>query len=325
MTATNGAADRRVPGLPCSLSSVPVALRGRFVLRTGRVLREHPPRPSRRLGDVQPRGAVDCAAPAVETCSPSTVLTAVRQAAAGPAATLLLSPDAGGWMTLSFADRARRRRRRDVVPRDAASGGSASIRSRTAAPTFAVALPPATRGSGDRDVRRSADVDRDCAVRAAARPPAGRSPGASGRGSLAGERGRPRSARRDSPASRTSPPEPAPVQWPRDGRHRDQSAQERDLRGARLLSLFSVALIVTRYVYSGEQLYGWLIWNLLLAWIPFGLAIVIYDRHRAGCGRLGCSRSLCCGFCSSRTRPTSSPTSSTSFRARSSPSGSTSS
>ena len=49
-----------------------------------------------------------------------------------------------------------------------------------------------------------------------------------------------------------------------------------------MLSLFSAALIVTRYVYSGEQLYGWLIWNLFLAWIPFGLAIVIYDRHRAG-------------------------------------------
>jgi len=49
-----------------------------------------------------------------------------------------------------------------------------------------------------------------------------------------------------------------------------------------LLSLFSVALIGVRSVYSGEPLYGWLIWNLLLAWIPFGLAILIYDRHRAG-------------------------------------------
>jgi uncharacterized membrane protein len=49
-----------------------------------------------------------------------------------------------------------------------------------------------------------------------------------------------------------------------------------------LLSLFSAALIVTRYVYSSEQLFGGLIWNLFLAWIPFGLAILIYDRHRAG-------------------------------------------
>ena len=49
-----------------------------------------------------------------------------------------------------------------------------------------------------------------------------------------------------------------------------------------LLSLFSAALIVTRYVYSSEPLFGGLIWNLFLAWIPFGLSIVIYDRHRAG-------------------------------------------
>ena len=50
-------------------------------------------------------GPVDCTPAAVESCSPSTVLTAARQAPAGPAATLLVSPDAGGWMTLSFADR----------------------------------------------------------------------------------------------------------------------------------------------------------------------------------------------------------------------------
>ena len=49
-----------------------------------------------------------------------------------------------------------------------------------------------------------------------------------------------------------------------------------------LLSLFSVALIVVRYLYSAEPLFGGLIWNLFLAWIPFGLAILIYDRHRAG-------------------------------------------
>jgi uncharacterized membrane protein len=49
-----------------------------------------------------------------------------------------------------------------------------------------------------------------------------------------------------------------------------------------LLSLFSVALIGVRYVYSSEPLFGGLIWNLVLAWIPFGLAILIYDRHRAG-------------------------------------------
>jgi len=49
-----------------------------------------------------------------------------------------------------------------------------------------------------------------------------------------------------------------------------------------LLSLFSVALIATRYFYSREPLFGGLIWNLFLAWIPFGLSVLIYDRHRAG-------------------------------------------
>ena len=49
-----------------------------------------------------------------------------------------------------------------------------------------------------------------------------------------------------------------------------------------LLSLFSVALIVTRYYYSREPFFGGLIWNLFLAWIPFVLSIVLYDRHRAG-------------------------------------------
>ena len=51
-----------------------------------------------------------------------------------------------------------------------------------------------------------------------------------------------------------------------------------------LLSLFSVALVLARYAYSEEQRFGWLIWNLFLAWIPFGLAILVYDRHRAGAG-----------------------------------------
>ena len=49
-----------------------------------------------------------------------------------------------------------------------------------------------------------------------------------------------------------------------------------------LLSLFSIALIVARHVYSGEPFFGWLIWNLVLAWIPFGVAVVLYDRYRAG-------------------------------------------
>ena len=89
-----------------ALSTVPVRLRGSFVLRTGTSFFGT----IRRLGlagsvTFSRGGPVDCAAPAAETCSPSTVLTAQRQASTGPAATLLLSPDAGGWLTLSFADR----------------------------------------------------------------------------------------------------------------------------------------------------------------------------------------------------------------------------
>jgi hypothetical protein len=92
-----------------------------------------------------------------------------------------------------------------------------------------------------------------------------------------------------------------------------------------LLSLFSAALIVTRYVYSSEALFGGLIWNLFLAWIPFGLAIVIYDRHRAGTQPLRLLPLAALWLLFLRTRPTSSPTSSISSRARSCRSGSTSS
>jgi uncharacterized membrane protein len=49
-----------------------------------------------------------------------------------------------------------------------------------------------------------------------------------------------------------------------------------------LLSCFSATLIVVRYAYAQEPVFGGLIWNLFLAWIPFGLAIVVYDKHRAG-------------------------------------------
>jgi uncharacterized membrane protein len=63
----------------------------------------------------------------------------------------------------------------------------------------------------------------------------------------------------------------------------DVSGRRRAIYAAlALLSLFSVALILVRYAYAQEPLFGGLIWNLFLAWIPFGLSIVIYDRHRAG-------------------------------------------
>ncbi|MGZ8708504.1 MAG: DUF1361 domain-containing protein [Gaiellaceae bacterium] len=67
----------------------------------------------------------------------------------------------------------------------------------------------------------------------------------------------------------------------------DVSSRRRAIYAAlALLSLFSVALIVVRYLHSQEPFFGGLIWNLFLAWIPFGLSIVVYDRHRAGARRL---------------------------------------
>ena len=48
------------------------------------------------------------------------------------------------------------------------------------------------------------------------------------------------------------------------------------------MSLFSVTLTVARFEYADEPRFGWVVSNLVLAWIPFLLAILIYDRARAG-------------------------------------------
>jgi uncharacterized membrane protein len=47
-----------------------------------------------------------------------------------------------------------------------------------------------------------------------------------------------------------------------------------------LASAFCVATIVARPVLSGEVYHRYLVWNLFLAWIPFALALVIYDRAK---------------------------------------------
>ncbi len=49
-----------------------------------------------------------------------------------------------------------------------------------------------------------------------------------------------------------------------------------------LLTLFALAMLAARMVYTGSRGHAWLAWNLFLAWIPFGLALVIYSRARAG-------------------------------------------
>lgn len=46
------------------------------------------------------------------------------------------------------------------------------------------------------------------------------------------------------------------------------------------MSLFCVALVLVRYLQSGSTDFLGLIWNLVLAWIPLVLAVVVYDRWR---------------------------------------------
>src|SRR4051812_12114728 len=50
--------------------------------------------------------------------------------------------------------------------------------------------------------------------------------------------------------------------------------------GLLLASLFCVALVVVRNVHTGNANFRYLIWNLFLAWIPFVLAVFVYDRWR---------------------------------------------
>ena len=45
-------------------------------------------------------------------------------------------------------------------------------------------------------------------------------------------------------------------------------------------SLFCVALVVVRNVHTDNVNFRYLIWNLFLAWIPFALAVFVYDRWR---------------------------------------------
>jgi uncharacterized membrane protein len=49
-----------------------------------------------------------------------------------------------------------------------------------------------------------------------------------------------------------------------------------------LLTLFTLAMLAARMTYTGTNGHGWLVWNLFLAWIPFTLALVLYERARAG-------------------------------------------
>ncbi len=49
-----------------------------------------------------------------------------------------------------------------------------------------------------------------------------------------------------------------------------------------LASAICVALELLRELHLGATGFRFLLWNLLLAWIPFAFALVVYDRYRRG-------------------------------------------
>jgi uncharacterized membrane protein len=53
-----------------------------------------------------------------------------------------------------------------------------------------------------------------------------------------------------------------------------------------ILSLFVVAMIAFRILYTQTLEHSAIAWNLLLAWIPFALALIVYERARAGVSNL---------------------------------------
>jgi uncharacterized membrane protein len=52
------------------------------------------------------------------------------------------------------------------------------------------------------------------------------------------------------------------------------------------LSALVVAMVAVRVVYSGNSELAALVWNLFLAWIPFGLALQVYEGYRRGAARV---------------------------------------
>ena len=64
--------------------------------------------------------------------------------------------------------------------------------------------------------------------------------------------------------------------------HDDERRIPRALLVLALASAFCGGLALTRVFYSGRTAYLWLGWNLVLAWVPLLLALLIDHRHAAG-------------------------------------------
>ncbi|HYZ20380.1 MAG TPA: DUF1361 domain-containing protein [Gaiellaceae bacterium] len=52
------------------------------------------------------------------------------------------------------------------------------------------------------------------------------------------------------------------------------------------LTLLVYAMVAVRVAYSDNLHYAALVWNLFLAWVPFVLALVVYDRYHRGAAPL---------------------------------------
>jgi hypothetical protein len=83
-----------------------VELRGSLVFRTGTKFFKTVRR-ARLTGSVtfSPGGPVDCTLPQAGSCTQSSILSVTKQGSGFPDVTMLMSPDSGGWTSLSFADR----------------------------------------------------------------------------------------------------------------------------------------------------------------------------------------------------------------------------
>jgi uncharacterized membrane protein len=50
-------------------------------------------------------------------------------------------------------------------------------------------------------------------------------------------------------------------------------------------SAISVALVTARIVWTGKVIYGYLIWNLFLAWLPLLFSLLACEKYQTGSGR----------------------------------------